>query len=75
MFSILAEEIGPTLEVDLNDSFYSRDVKESIIKKYPDLKNIIDQSLVAIDEEYADESLFSLNSVDEIALIPPVSGG
>ncbi|WP_164505014.1 MoaD/ThiS family protein [Companilactobacillus hulinensis] len=75
LFSILAEEIGPTIEVDLNPEFYPTDVLKSIVVRYPDLKNILDQSVIAIDEEYADDKQFSLDSVDEIAIIPPVSGG
>jgi len=75
LFSILAEEIGPTIEVDLNPEFYPTDILKLIVVRYPDLKNILDQSVIAIDEEYADDKQFSLDSVDEIAIIPPVSGG
>ncbi|WP_025024121.1 MoaD/ThiS family protein [Companilactobacillus nodensis] len=75
LFSILAEEIGPTTEVDLKSEFYPSDVKQAIEDAYPKYKEVLDQSLVAIDEEYADDKQFSLNDVAEIAIIPPVSGG
>ncbi|MFC6322367.1 MoaD/ThiS family protein [Companilactobacillus baiquanensis] len=75
LFSILAEEIGSTIDLSLNDGFYAKDVKDSIKKAYPDFSDILDQSLVAINEEYANDEAFKLADVTEIAIIPPVSGG
>lgn len=75
LFSILAEEIGSTVDLNLNEDFYAKDVKDSIKKSYPDFSDILDQSLVAVNEEYADDEKFKLSDVTEIAIIPPVSGG
>lgn len=75
LFSILAEEIGSTIDLSLNDGFYAKDVKDSIKKAYPDFSDILDQSLVAVNEEYANDEAFKLADVTEIAIIPPVSGG
>lgn len=49
-------------------------VKERLSKLWPDLSSLIDQSFIAKNREYAhlDEQL---NEHDEIAIIPPVSGG
>lgn len=75
LFSILAEEIGPSVEIDLKDPFYSQDVKDAIKQKYPDYADVLDQSLVAINQEYANDTAVLQKDVDEIAIIPPVSGG
>ncbi|WP_125565191.1 MoaD/ThiS family protein [Companilactobacillus insicii] len=75
LFSILAEEIGSTINVDLKSEFYPSDVKKAIEDAHPKYKEVLDQSLVAIDEEYADDKQFKLADVTEIAIIPPVSGG
>lgn len=75
LFSILAEEIGSTVDLNLSDSFYAKDVKDDIKKLYPNFSEILDQSLVAVNEEYADDEAFKLADVTEIAIIPPVSGG
>lgn len=75
LFSILAEEIGSTIDIDLNSKFYPSDVKQAIEDAYPKYKEVLNQSLVAIDEEYADDKQFALTDVTEIAIIPPVSGG
>ena len=52
------------------------ELKIHIVKKYPDLKKHIDQDVlrIAVNQEYIVENI-SLNSNDEIAIFPPVSGG
>ena len=51
-------------------------LEKYIVKKYPDLKKYIDQEVlrIAVNQEYIDENI-PLNSDDEIAVFPPVSGG
>lgn len=75
LFSVLAEKIGPSIDLDLPQSFKSQDVLEKIKQQHPDYSDVLDQSLVAVNEEYANDSDISLETVDEIAIIPPVSGG
>jgi len=41
--------------------------------QYPDLNNIA-SFMIAVNQEYA-EDLHPLNPSDEVAIIPPVSGG
>ena len=52
------------------------ELKKYIVKKYPDLKKHIEQDVlrIAVNQEYIVENI-SLNSDDEIAIFPPVSGG
>ena len=51
-------------------------LKKFIISKYPDLKKHLDQELIrfAVNKEYVVENI-DLNTDDEIAIFPPVSGG
>ena len=51
-------------------------LKELLIKKYPNLKKHIDSEILrfAVNQEYVTNNI-NLNSNDEIAIFPPVSGG
>lgn len=75
LFSVLAEKIGPSIDLDLPETFKSDVVLDQIKQLHPDYAKVLDQSLVAVNEEYATDEDIALDSVDEIAIIPPVSGG
>ena len=51
-------------------------VKNFLIIKYPNLKKHLDKEILrfAVNQEYIVENI-DLNSNDEIAVFPPVSGG
>ena len=49
------------------------DLKAHLCSAYPDLKNLSSLA-IAVNNEYADEEE-PIDNFDEIALIPPVSGG
>ncbi|KAL1934792.1 hypothetical protein VTP01DRAFT_6974 [Rhizomucor pusillus] len=52
-----------------------RDLTMKLVDKYGDyLEKILDQSMYAINMEYVDKES-KIYSGDEIAVIPPVSGG
>ncbi|MCB0700207.1 MAG: molybdopterin converting factor subunit 1 [Chitinophagaceae bacterium] len=60
-----------TLELkDTNDTEHLRTLLEV---KYPELKKLASY-MIAVNEEYAQGSSI-INDGDEIAIIPPVSGG
>lgn len=50
------------------------DLKKSLIKSYPDLAGI-NGFLLAINNEYSYDDARLVHPHDEIALIPPTSGG
>ncbi|MDC0057662.1 molybdopterin converting factor subunit 1 [Pelagibacteraceae bacterium] len=52
------------------------ELKIFIIAKYPDLKKHLDREILrfAVNQKYVTENI-KLNSGDEIAVFPPVSGG
>ena len=45
-----------------------------MVRRFPDLKSDPASLVVAVNDEYRDH-LFALDDGDEVALIPPVSGG
>ncbi|MCF3110647.1 MoaD/ThiS family protein [Niabella sp. CC-SYL272] len=64
---------APFLNIELEDSITVADFKHRLESTYPDLKKLRSY-LVAKNEEYANDTEV-LNQGDEIAIIPPVSGG
>lgn len=73
-FGISREIIGSKiLELELPEGYTIAALKQELFQKYPsfnDLKSLY----VAINNEYAGEETL-VKEGDEIALIPPVSGG
>ena len=73
-FGISKEIIGnKLLELELPEGCTVLDLKKELFDKYTgfaDLRSLY----IALNNEYADEK-FVLKEGDEIALIPPVSGG
>lgn len=71
----IAREIfgGSTIDVALNDNATVSDLKQLLEERYERLK-AIRSYMVAVNNEYAaDDKVISAQ--DEIAIIPPVSGG
>ena len=64
------EIINKDFPKDINE------LKEKLNKSYPDLKKHIDKDILryAINMEYTSTNQ-KLNTTDEIAIFPPVSGG
>ncbi|GAB4472025.1 MAG: hypothetical protein OHK0057_16180 [Thermoflexibacter sp.] len=74
LFGITKEIIGKDkLTLDLQENSKVIQVMEKLYVDYPKLKNL-KSLLVAVNSEYAEDEQV-LSEKDEIALIPPVSGG
>jgi molybdopterin converting factor subunit 1 len=64
---------GSSVEVELPENGSTQNLKQSLEELYPRLKHLASY-MVAVNNEYAqDEGI--LTEQDEIAIIPPVSGG
>jgi molybdopterin converting factor subunit 1 len=50
------------------------DLRQRLNADYPALKSLLEKSALAVNDEFADDSL-PLSSSSEVALLPPVSGG
>ena len=74
LFGIARDIIGDrNLVLEVDDKCLVSDLKSKIVSNYPkfgDLKHLA----IAVNNEYATGETV-INSSDEIALIPPVSGG
>lgn len=77
-FSLLRDYTGKVEEeVELEDKPRLKDLLDKIAEKYPDLKLLSDDSVPAIalvNGKYVDEN-HELKDGDEVALMPPASGG
>lgn len=73
-FGIAKDIFGAsTVTVELADTSITADLKASLEEKYPKLKQLASY-MVAVNNEYAEDSL-TITGRDEVAIIPPVSGG
>ena len=74
LFGITRDIVGSTTtEVEMSQSADVQTILGTLKTNYPKLKDI-KSLLVAVNSEYAELDLI-LSENDEIALIPPVSGG
>lgn len=71
----ICREIFATSELIIDNESITdvANLKEYLSKEYPSLSNL-KSFMIAINNEYATDNQ-SINSNDEIAIIPPVSGG
>lgn len=76
LFGIAKDIIGASeFEVPTQPKLPStvKELKEVLVVLFPEF-NKLSSLAIAVNSEYADEKV-SLHSNDEIAIIPPVSGG
>lgn len=73
-FGIAKDIFGSSeIHLDVNEGLNVSDLRSVLEEGYPQL-NKLKSYMLAIDEEYAEDSQI-INSGNEIAVIPPVSGG
>lgn len=72
-FALLKERLKKEEEeMDFKGSL--AELREFLIKKHPELKDLFKVIKFAVNEEYADDS-YRLKGDERVAIIPPVSGG
>jgi molybdopterin converting factor subunit 1 len=75
LFARLADLAGTReVELDLGEGLTAADVLPLLARHYPALAGFDASLMYAVNSEYADPSQ-PIRDGDEIALIPPVSGG
>jgi molybdopterin synthase sulfur carrier subunit len=73
-FGIAKDIFGAqTVNADLMEGAQVTDLKQQLEERYPRLKQLASY-MIALNNEYANGEE-ALNERDEIAIIPPVSGG
>ncbi|WP_040538121.1 MoaD/ThiS family protein [Lentilactobacillus parafarraginis] len=76
LFAMLQEQLGPEVVISLPDSVTPSLIKTAMATVYPTAKASIDTARVAINQTFAVENQrYRLTAHDEVAIIPPVSGG
>lgn len=60
--------------IDLKEGSKVEDLLNDIISKYPQIQELIQKCMIAVNEEYSSKDRV-LNENDIVAIIPPVSGG
>jgi molybdopterin synthase catalytic subunit len=60
--------------VDLGGAATVGDLRRALSGQYTRLAALVDRSMIAVNAQYADDAT-TLAPGDEVALIPPVSGG
>jgi molybdopterin converting factor subunit 1 len=63
-----------TVDVELTDSPAVAELRRRLAERFPELASLLSQSRFAVNGEYVSDRAGIL-STDEVALIPPVSGG
>lgn len=73
-FGITKDILGKSIvKIDIPEGTSVKELKEQLFESFPKMKEL-KSLLIAVNEEYGDETHI-LTIKDEIALIPPVSGG
>jgi molybdopterin synthase catalytic subunit len=74
-FAAYRQAVGSsTLTLDLPEGITPRDVWSALAERYPALRRFPPPSAYAVNDEFIDPAR-PLSESDEVALIPPVSGG
>jgi len=74
-FAAIREAVGLQSEIcDVPDSLTAGDLVDAIVESHPGVKSLQRTSRIMVNHDYAERDR-PLNDGDEVALIPPVSGG
>jgi molybdopterin converting factor subunit 1 len=65
---------GKELDLEVEEGISAGALREELALRYPRLRPLKEKLLVAVNAEYVDDDT-ALKNGDEVALIPPVSGG
>lgn len=62
------------LDLEIEDDSTISDLMETLYKKFPELKQIEEETIVSVNKVYVEVGK-KLEAGDEVAIFPPVSGG
>jgi molybdopterin converting factor subunit 1 len=73
-FAGIGEKVGKQLEIPVAGSLSVSELRQRLMERYPECRDLIRTCMIAVNQEYADDDT-QVRGEDEIALIPFVSGG
>ncbi|GIM44952.1 molybdopterin converting factor small subunit [Collibacillus ludicampi] len=73
-FAELGEKIGKCVEISMETEITVSGLIERLIKMYPEYQHSIQSCMIAVNQKYVKVDTV-IRSDDQVALIPPVSGG
>jgi len=75
LFAVAKELFGqPKITVEMPEAATVAQLKTVLAKRQPDAADLIGRCAFSVDQQYASDST-KLHPEQEIAMIPPVSGG
>ena len=75
LFALLRDRAGTgTIDLPLPDGATASAAAEAVAARFPGVRDAVPRVMYAVNQEYADAGTV-LKDGDELALIPPVSGG
>jgi molybdopterin converting factor subunit 1 len=74
LFAGIAEKLGQPYVVVEQRDINVHDLRAWLSQQYPVIATDLERAMIAVNEEFADDQTW-LKSDDEVAIIPPVSGG
>lgn len=75
LFAFLQDQLGPTVTVELDSPVTVEKIFSAVAKQGPAIKAVLENSRLAVNQEFVSENELEITPTDEIAIIPPVSGG
>lgn len=75
LFAFLQDQLGPVVTVEVTNPIRVTDILKQVSQLAPQLTTTLANSRLAINQEFIDSDEVSLTANDEVAIIPPVSGG
>lgn len=75
LFAFLQDQLGPSITLDVANPIRVDDLLKQISQRAPQLTSTLANSRIAINQEFVNADIITLDADDEIAIIPPVSGG
>lgn len=74
-FASVRDQTGrPQEEIELGEGATAGDLLTELSSRYPRLGGLVSSLMVSVNQDYAEKTA-ALRDGDEVALIPPVSGG
>jgi molybdopterin converting factor subunit 1 len=75
LFAAARDTVGsPTISVELPEGSTVADLRVAAARQFPALAPVLAKCAVAVNQEYVEDSV-PISPADELAVVPPVSGG